>query len=128
MANNIKKEFDYALESDFNTPITLSVFFKFIKELNNLAASESLTRTISDAVLPTLKIMLEVLGLKIIEISDKEKTVVEDLIKKRNMFREQKQYQKADEVRKQISEMGIVLIDHKTRTFLLKQEKIGVEG
>ena len=72
--------------------------------------------------------MLEVLGLKIIEISDKEKTVVEDLIKKRNMFREQKQYQKADEVRKQISEMGIVLIDHKTRTFLLKQEKIGVEG
>lgn len=127
MTNNIKKEFDDALRSDFNTPLALSVFFKFIKELNNLAASESLTRTISNAVLPTIKIMLEVLGLKITEITDKEKSVVEDLIKKRNMFREQKQYQKADEVRKQISDMDIVLIDHKTRTLLLKQEKIGME-
>jgi len=127
MVNNIKGEFDDALKSDFNTPLALSVFFKFIKELNNLAASDSLTRIISNAVLPTIKMMLEVLGLKITEITDKEITVVEDLIKKRNMLREQKQYQKADEVRKQISDMGIVLIDHKTRTLLLKQEKIGME-
>ena len=127
MSINIKKEFDNALKSDFNTPLALGVFFKFVNELNNLAASESLTRTISDIVLPTLKMMLEVLGLKIIEITDKEKTIVEDLIKKRNMFRKQKQYQKADEVRRQISDMGIVLIDHKTRTLLLKQEKLGTE-
>ncbi|HET6458404.1 MAG TPA: cysteine--tRNA ligase [Nitrosopumilaceae archaeon] len=127
MTVNIKKEFDDALKSDFNTPLALSVFFKFIKELNNLAASESLTITISNIVLPTLKMMLEVTGLKITEITDKEKIVIEDLIKKRNMFREQKQYQKADEVRKQISDMGVVLIDHKTRTILLKQEKIGTE-
>ena len=128
MANGSKKEFDYALRSDFNTPLALSVFFKFIKELNNFAASECLTRTVSNAVLPTVKTMLEVLGLKIIEITDKEKTVVDGLIKKRDMFREQKQYQKADEVRKQISDMGIVLIDHKIRTLLLKHEKIGMEG
>ena len=127
MTINIKKEFDDALKSDFNTPLALNVFFKFIKELNNLAATESLTMTISNIVLPTLKMMLEVTGLKITEITDKEKIVIEDLIKKRNMFREQKQYQKADEVRKQISDMGIVLIDHKTRTLLSKQEKIGTE-
>jgi cysteinyl-tRNA synthetase len=127
MAINIKKEFDNALKSDFNTPLALGVFFKFIKELNNLAASENLTRAISNIILPILKMMLEVLGLKITEITDKEITVVEDLIKKRNMLREQKQYQKADEARKQISDMGIVLIDHKTRTLLLKQEKIGME-
>ena len=128
MTNNIKKEFDDALKSDFNTPLALSVFFRFIKELNSLASSDSLTRTISNAVLPTLKTILEMLGLKIAEITNNEKTIVEDLIKKRNMFREQKQYQKADEIRKQISDMGIVLIDHKTRTLLLKQEKIGMEG
>src|SRR5437660_8092352 len=127
MTINIKKEFDDALRSDFNTPLALSVFFKFIKELNNLAASESLTITISNIVLPALKMMLEITGLKITEITDKEKIVIEDLIKKRNMFREQKQYQKADEVRKQISDMDIVLIDHKTRTLLLKQEKIRTE-
>jgi cysteinyl-tRNA synthetase len=128
MINDIKKEFNDALISDFNTPLALSVFFKFIKELNNLAASENLTRSISNTVLPALKMILEILGLKIAEITDQEKSIVNDLIKKRNMFREQKQYQKADEVRKQISDMGIVLIDHKTRTLLLKQEKIGIES
>ena len=125
---NIKKEFDDALKSDFNTSVALGAFFKFIKELNNLAASESLTRIISNVTLPTLKIMLEILGLKITEITNKERIIVEDLIKNRNLFREQKQYQKADEVRKQISDMGIVLIDHKTRTLLSKQEKISMEG
>jgi cysteinyl-tRNA synthetase len=127
MSIKIKKEFNDALMSDFNTPLALGVFFKFVKELNSLAASEGLTSGISNVVLPILKSMIEVLGLKITEITDKEKTIVEDLIKKRNMFREQKQYQKADEVRKQISDMGIVLIDHKTKTLLLKQEKISME-
>ncbi len=129
ITENTKKEFDDALKSDFNTPLALNVFFKFIKEVNNLAASERLTRAISNAVLPTLKKMLDVLGLRIIEISDEERTVVEDLIKKRNMFREQKQYQQADEIRKKISDMGIVLIDHKNnKTLLLKQEKMGTES
>ena len=129
ITENTKKEFDDALKSDFNTPLALNVFFKFIKEVNNLAASERLTRAISNAVLPTLKKMLDVLGLRIIEISDEERTVVEDLIKKRNMFREQKQYQQADEIRKKISDMSIVLIDHKNnKTLLLKQEKMGTES
>jgi len=128
MAKNTKKEFDGALKSDFNTPLALGVFFKFVKELNNLAASESLTRVIAETVLPTLKEALEVLGLRIIEISSEERDTIEDLIKKRNTFREQKQYQKADQIRKQISDMGILLIDHKNRTLLLKQEKIGAES
>ena len=127
MSINIKNEFNDALKSDYNTPLALTAFLKFVKELNNLAASESITRSISNIVLPIIKMILEILGLKITEITVNEKTIVEDLIEKRNMFREQKQYQKADEVRKQISDMGIVLIDHKTRTILLKQEKIGVE-
>jgi cysteinyl-tRNA synthetase len=128
MVQNNKKEFDDALKSDFNTPLALNVFFKFVREINNLVASESLTRTISNIVLPALKEMLEVLGLRIIEISDKERSVVKELIKKRNMFREQKQYQKADEIRNQISDMGIILIDHKNKTLLLKQEKIGADS
>ena len=128
MTKNTRKEFDDALQSDFNTPLALNVFFKFIKELNNIAASESLTQAISKTVLPTFRKMLEILGLRITEISGDERAVVEDLIKKRNMLRGQKQYQKADEIRKQISNMGIILIDHKNKTLLLKQEKIGTES
>lgn len=124
----IKDEFEKALESDFNTPLALTAFFKLVKELNRLAASESLTKSISKLVLPELERMLEILGLKIPELTESEKDVVSDLIKKRSMFREQKKYQEADEIRKQLLAMGITLIDHKNRTLWLKQEKIGAEN
>jgi len=123
-----KKEFDEGLESDFNTPLALSAFFKLVKEMNRIAAAEMLTQSISKIVLPEFEKMLETLGLKIPKISEEEKSTINELIKKRDMFREQKQYQEADKIRKQISEIGITLIDHKNKTFWMKQEKIGIEN
>jgi cysteinyl-tRNA synthetase len=43
------------------------------------------------------------------------------------MLRNQKKFQEADTIRKQISDMDIVLIDHKNKTLWMKQEKIGIE-
>lgn len=126
-ASEAKKEFEDALGSDFNTPLALGAFFKFVKELNRLAASESLTQSVSKIALPQLEKMLEILGLVIPKITDEEKNTVNELIKKRNMLREQKQYQEADKIRKQISDMGVVLVDHKNKTLWIKQEKIGIE-
>ncbi|MGI0003107.1 MAG: DALR domain-containing protein, partial [Nitrosopumilaceae archaeon] len=123
-----KKEFEAGLESDFNTPLALSAFFKLVKEVNRIAAAEMLTQSISEIVVPEFEKMLETLGLKIPKITEEEKSTVNDLIRKRNMFREQKQYQEADKIRKQISEIGITLIDHKNRTLWMKQEKIGIEN
>ena len=123
-----KKEFDEGLESDFNTPIALSAFFKFVKEINRIAAAEMLTQSISKIVVPEFEKMLETLGLKIPKITEEEKSTINELISKRNMFREQKQYQEADKIRKQISDIGITLIDHKNRTLWMKQEKIGIES
>jgi cysteinyl-tRNA synthetase len=126
--DSIKKEFNDALNSDFNTPIAINAFFRLVKEVNNFAASENISQSIAKNIVPTFETMLEILGLRIPKISSEERDLVEDLIKKRNEFREQKQYQKADEIRKQISDMGIVLIDHKNKTLLLKQEKIATQS
>ena len=123
-----KKEFEEGLESDFNTPLALSAFFKLVKEINRLAAAEALTQSIAKIVLPDFEKMLDILGLKIPKITEKEKSTVNELIRNRNMLREQKQYQEADKIRKQISDMGITLIDHKNRTLWMKQEKIGIES
>jgi len=123
-----EKEFEEALESDFNTPLALSAFFRCVNEINNLATSEYITKSISDSILPYIKSMLEILGLRITEVTDEDKNRIVELIHKRNMFREQKQYQEADKIRKQISEMGITLIDHENRTLWMKQEKIGIES
>ncbi|MGI0082379.1 MAG: cysteine--tRNA ligase [Nitrosopumilaceae archaeon] len=123
-----RKQFVDSLKEDFNTPLALGTFFKLVKEINRLAASETITKSISMIVLPEFEKMLEILGLKIPKITDEEKRIVDDLIKKRNMLREQKQYQEADKIRRQISDMGMMLIDHKTKTLWLKQEKIDAEG
>jgi cysteinyl-tRNA synthetase len=128
MVLDTTKEFVIALESDFNTPLALGVFFKFVKELNRIAASESLTKSISDIVLPEFEKMLEIFGLRIPKVTEEEKMAVNNLIRKRNEFREQKKYDEADKIRKQISEIGVTLIDHKNKTLWMKQEKIGIES
>ena len=123
-----REDFEEALKSDFNTPRALGAFFRFVNEINNLAASDYLTKSISDLIFSEFKNMLEIFGLRIVETSGEEEKRIIELIHMRNKFREQKQYDEADKIRKQISEMGVTLIDHKKRTLWMKQEKISAEN
>jgi cysteinyl-tRNA synthetase len=123
-----KMEFDNALDSDFNTPLALSVFFRLVKNINQLASAEKLTRSTSDIILHMFHEMLLILGLKIIKVTDNEIKQISDLIRQRNTLRSQKKFQEADMIRKQISDMDIILIDHKNKTLWMKQEKIGIEN
>lgn len=123
-----KKEFNEGLESNFNTPLALSAFFKFVKEINRIAAEELLTQSIAKIVLPELEKMLQILGLRIPKITVEEKVMVSELIQKRNVSREHKRFEEADQIRNKILELGITLIDHKDRTLWMKQERIGIEN
>jgi len=118
------KEFDSALENDFNTHQALSAFFKFVNEINQLVASETLTQPAAKLALPKFEQMLNILGLKIPKISSEEINSINELIKKRELFRTEKKFDEADKIRNQISDMGIVLIDHKNRTTWMMKEKI----
>jgi len=120
--------FNDALDSDFNTPLAIGEFFKLVKTVNQLAASERLTSSIAKKSLPVFKQMTEVLGLKVPQVTEEEKRKINDLIQRRNLLRNEKKFQEADKIRKEISDMEIVLIDHKTRTLWMKQEKIGAES
>jgi len=119
-----QKEFDSALDNDFNTHQALSSFFKFVNEINQLVATDTLTESFSKLALPQFEKMINVLGLKIPKITKEEIDSINDLIKKRESFRAEKKFSEADKIRDQISEMGIVLIDHKNRTAWMKKEKI----
>lgn len=125
--SDTKNEFDNALDADFNTHLALSAFFKFVNEINQLAASETLTKSISDIAIPYFEKMINIFGLKIPKISDEEINSINELIKKREFLRVEKKFQEADKIRDQISEMGIVLIDHKNKTGWMKKEKIQAE-
>jgi cysteinyl-tRNA synthetase len=123
-----KREFAEALNSDFNTPLASSAFFKLVKVVNQIASSERTVSSISNMVLPVFDQMLDILGLKISQVSSEEKTKINELVNQRNLLRSQKNFQGADTIRKEISDMGIVLIDHKKKTLWMKQEKIGAES
>ena len=122
-----QNEFDNALDDDLNTHLALSAFFKFINEINQLAASETITKSISDLAIPIFEKMIYIIGLKIPKISDEEINTINGLISKRESLRAEKKFQEADRIRDQISEMGIELIDHKNRTTWMKKEKIQSE-
>ncbi len=122
-----QNEFDNALEDDFNTHLALAAFFKFVNEINQLAASETITKSISDLSIPAFEKMITILGLKIPKITKEEIGSINEMIKKRETLRAGKKFQEADRIRDQISEMGIKLIDHKNRTTWMKKEKIQSE-
>ncbi len=122
-----QNEFDDALESDFNTHLALSAFFKFVNKINQLAASETITKSISALAIPTFEKMISILGLKIPNITKEEINSINEMIQKRESLRVEKKFQEADRIRNKISEMGIELIDHKNRTTWMKKEKIQYE-
>ena len=122
-----QNELDNALDNDFNTHLALSAFFKFVNEINQLAASETITKSISDSAIPAFEKMIYIFGLKIPKITEDEINSINELIKKRELFRAEKKFQEADKIRDQISEMGIELIDHKNKTSWMKKEKIQSE-
>jgi cysteinyl-tRNA synthetase len=116
LANNIMKEFTDAMNDDLNTPLVLTAFTSFVRAINRYAADDKLSGKVASAVKPTFDAIMFVLGLKISEVSDKERKEIESMIEKRNELRAQKKFAEADKIREQLKAVGIELMDHKDRT------------
>ena len=123
-----RQRFDNALENDFNTSLALTEFFNMVKIINGLAADEKITKNVADDTIPIIEYMLDVLGLNLIKPTDDEIKSIFELIQKREEYRKNKQFEKADSVRDNISDMGIHLIDHSKRTLWVKKEKIKADA
>ena len=123
----ISLEFDKSMEDDLNTHLALSSFFELVKETNRLAAEEKLGIENSIIIKKEFKRISEILGLNIPEMSQNEKEKIDNLILNREKFREEKQFDKADQIRDELNEMNIELIDHKEKTIWMKKEKIKSE-
>jgi len=121
------EEFDSALNNDLNTPLALTAFYKLIREVNSLAAEEKITQTSAEIVLPEFERMSGILGIQILKVSDAEKNEINQMIKKRDEYRMQKNYEQADSIRAKIAEKNIIFFDHKNKTTWVMQEKIKAE-
>ena len=127
LVKECREEFDSALNNDLNTPLALTAFYKLIREVNSLAAEEKITQTSAEIVLPEFERMSAILGIQILKVSDAEKNEINQMIKKRDEYRMQKNYEQADSIRAKIAEKNIIFFDHKNKTTWVMQEKIKAE-
>lgn len=127
LVTKIGVEFDTALNNDFNTHLALSAFFQLVKETNRIAAEEKLGKNNSNIIKIELKRMLEILGLKIPEITDNQKEEIDKLVTDREKARNEKQFEDADKIRDKLNEMNVELIDHKEKTIWMRKENIRAE-
>jgi len=127
LVKECKEEFDSALNNDLNTPLALTAFYKLIRKVNSLAAEEKITQTSAEIILPEFERMSEILGIQILKVSDTEKNEINQMIKKRDEYRMQKNYEQADNIRAKIAEKNIIFVDHKNKTMWVKREKIKAE-
>lgn len=105
-----KQQFIAAMDDDFNTADAISVLFELARDLNTNIDSSSSKQIISESRL-LFKELGNVLG---ILQKTKEETLedeIEQLIKKREKARADKNWGLADEIRDMLREKGIILED-----------------
>lgn len=105
--NNFKE----ALENDLNTSNALTVLYDVIKD-NTLTNNEKITLIKKfDQVLS-----LDLLSSNTKEISEIDEKYINDMINKRNEAKKEKNYNLADQIRDELLQKGIVLIDTREGT------------
>lgn len=106
-----KKDFEKAMDDDLNTPKALAVIFNLIKGLNKI---EQFDNKMTSQVFNIINKFDSVLGLKLLEIKKEKVKVPEEilkLIKEREKYRKKGLWQKADEMRKKIKDLGYQIED-----------------
>ena len=104
------KKYEAAMDDDLNTADAISVIFELVKYANVNVTEESTKATV-ELVLNTVTKLCDILGI----ITEKKEEIldsdIEALIEERQAARKAKNFARADEIRDQLSDMGIILED-----------------
>ena len=103
------EKYEAAMEDDLNTADAVSAIFEIVKLANTTVKEGS--KAYAKELLETVQKLCDVLGI----ITEKEEEIldsdIEALIEERQAARKAKDFKRADEIRDQLLEMGIVLKD-----------------
>ena len=108
--NELIAKFEAAMDDDFNTADAVSAIFELVKLANSTANEES-SKAYVDLLKETISKLSDVLGIiteRKAEVLDSE---IEELIAARQQARKEKNFARADEIRQQLLDMGIILED-----------------
>lgn len=106
-----KESFNKAMEDDFNTPLAIASIFELIREGNTLLSGDKLGKNDAKNTLSFLSEIDKIFGF----ILSDQKTIipkkVQELANQREGHRKNNEWEKADELREKIQEMGWELED-----------------
>jgi cysteinyl-tRNA synthetase len=103
-------KFDEAMDDDFNTADALSVIFELVKFANTNAGEQS-GREFIELLKGQLVELSDICGLIVDRKAELLDTDIEALIEERQAARKAKNFARADEIRNELLEKGIVLED-----------------
>ncbi|MDY0407307.1 cysteine--tRNA ligase [Virgibacillus sp. 179-BFC.A HS] len=107
-----KRQFETAMDDDFNTANGISILFDITKEANVYLQSKQTSTKIIKAFQNTLVTLMDVLGIDITvqeqELLDED---IEQLIVERNQARKNRNFTRADEIRDLLKEKNVILED-----------------
>ncbi len=112
LIKNLKNDFYKELDDDFNTPKAFAVMFDFIKKANELLEKNLISKKQADEIYKFFEEINKIFG--IINFAKVNKTIpaeIKKLIKLREQYRKNKDWQKSDEVRLQIEKQGFLVQD-----------------
>ena len=107
-----KKRFSEAMDNDLGTPDALAVVFESINAGNALLDSQDLDGAGSS--LATVTELLEVLGLS--QVKKDSNVEIEELIRRREVSRQEKDFEEADRIRDELHSQGVEIEDTPTGT------------
>lgn len=112
LLKKVKEDFFAELDDDFNTPKAFAVLFDFIKDINQLLDKNSVSKNIAKQIFDFILQINKIFG--ILDLKKLSKKIPDDVIKlakEREKYRTSKDWQKSDELRKQIEEKGYLVED-----------------
>ena len=109
-AKGFTRQFDEAMDDDFNTADAISAIFDLVK-FTNTHVSEEAGRAFVQAVKEEIVLLSDICGL----IVDKKEEIldaqIEELIQERQAARKARDFARADEIRDTLAAQGIILED-----------------
>ena len=107
-----KKDFEDAMDDDLNISVALAHIFGFVKEVNTLMMKNKVGKNNTKKIINFMVKIDKVLGV-LEEKEEKLSPELKKLIDEREKARKEKNYEKADKIRQQLKEKGVILEDTK---------------
>ena len=112
----VKKQFEEAMDDDFNTSNAISALFELARNANTYLNESNTEEKVLLAFIETFDILGEVLGIQFNTESELLDADIEALIEERNLARKNRDFARSDEIRDQLLSMDIVLEDTRQGT------------